>query len=99
MSYDVQIEDLRTSARAARAAARQAGTVDPGKALNGGASSMPGGRSVGAMQRVSTTWTSELTTWARAAKGYGTTLDANAARYELDDDAAREAFGSVGRKD
>src|SRR5690606_14892456 len=97
MSYDVQIEALRDSARAARSAAGQVGKVEPGEALTGGASSMPGARSVGAMQRVSRGWTTELTSWATAARAYGTTLDTNAAQYELDDDAAGAAFGPVGK--
>lgn len=98
MSYEVEIKDLRDSAKAARSAARQVGKVTPGTSLTGAKPSMPGAKSVAAMQRVSTGWSTELTAWAKAAKGYGSTLDTNAAQYEADDDAARDAFGPAGRK-
>lgn len=98
MGYDVQITDLRDSAKAARSAASQVAKVKPGEALTGAKAAMPGASSVSAMQRVSTGWTTELADWAKAAKAYGRTLDSNATQYELDDDAARDAFGPVGAK-
>ena len=98
MGYEVEVEDLRRSARAARSAARQVGTIDPGAALTGAKPAMPGGGSVAAMQRVSSSWSTELEDWVKAAKGYGRTLDTNATQYELDDDAARAAFGPAGRR-
>ena len=99
MSYAVQIQDLRDSAKAARSAARQLAKVTPGDALTGASTAIPGAASVGAMQRVSTGWETELTDWARAAKAYGRTLDTNATQYELDDEAVREAFGPVAKED
>lgn len=98
MSYDVQVKDLRDSAKAARSAARQVGKITPGASLAGAKPSMPGATSVAAMQRVSTGWATELTGWAKAARAYGKNLDTNATQYELDDDAARAAFGPLGKK-
>ena len=49
------------------------------------------------MARVSSDWTTELSDWARAARGYARTLDTNADQYELDDQAARDAFGPLGQ--
>lgn len=98
MTYDVQIKDLRDSAKAARSAAGQIGKITPGAALTGAKSAMPGATSVAAMQRVSVGWTTELTDWAKAAEAYGTNLDANATQYELDDDEARAAFAPLGEK-
>lgn len=98
MAYEVEVEDLRRSAKAARSAARQLAGTDPGAALTGATSAMPGGASVAAMQRVSTAWSTELEDWVKAAKGYARTLDTNATQYELDDDAARAAFGPAGRR-
>lgn len=99
MSYEVQIKDLRDSAKAARSAAEQLGKVKPSEALTGAKTAMPGSSSVHAMDRVSTDWTSELADWAKAAKAYGRTLDTNATQYELDDDASRAAFGPVAKKE
>ena len=79
MSYDVQIKDLRDSAKAARSAATQIGTITPGDALTGALAAIPGASSVSAMQRVSSGWTTELT---------------DSTQYELDDEAARAAFSS-----
>jgi len=98
MSYEVQIKDLRDSARAARSAAGQVEKVKPGESLTGARPAMPGATSVSAMQRVSTGWTTELADWVAAAKGYGTTLDTNATQYELNDDAARDAFAPAARE-
>ncbi|WP_353952762.1 hypothetical protein V6K52_04780 [Knoellia sp. S7-12] len=97
MTYDVQIKDLRDSAKAARSAAGQIAKVTPGEALTGAKAAMPGASSVAAMQRVGTDWTTELTDWAKAARAYGRTLDTNATQYELDDDASRAAFGPIGK--
>lgn len=100
MTYEVQIEDLRDSAEAARSAAGQIAKVSPGEALTGARAAMPGAASVAAMQRVSTGWATELTDWAKAARAYGRNLDTNATQYELDDGAARAAFGpSAPKKD
>ncbi|EAQ00279.1 hypothetical protein JNB_08909 [Janibacter sp. HTCC2649] len=98
MSYDVQIKDLRDSAKAARSAATQIAKVAPGDALTGAEAAMPGASSVSAMQRVSSGWATELTDWAKAAKAYGTNLDTNATQYELDDEAARAAFAPATKK-
>lgn len=96
MGYDVEIKDLRDSAKAARSAAQQVGKLTPGKDLTGAKSAIPGATSVSAMERVSTSWGTELAAWAKAARGYGKTLDTNATQYEGDDEAARAAFGSAG---
>lgn len=98
MSYAVEIKDLRDSAKAARSAAGQVTKVKPGEALTGAKPAMPGASSVAAMERVSTGWTTELANWVKAAKAYGTTLDTNATQYELDDDAARDAFSPAAGK-
>ena len=58
---------------------------------------IPGAASVAVMARVSSAWATELSDWARAARGYARTLDSNADQYELDDEAARAAFGTLGR--
>jgi hypothetical protein len=98
MTYEVQVKDLRDSARAARSAARQIGRISPGDSLAGAKPAMPGATSVAALQRVSTGWSTELTAWAKAARAYATNLETNATQYELDDDAARAAFGPLGTK-
>lgn len=98
MAYEVEIKDLRDSADAARSAARQLEGYKPGKDLKGAAAGMPGAVSVATMTRVASDWSTELTSWAKAARGYGTTLDSNATQYELDDEAARAAFAPVGNE-
>ena len=50
------------------------------------------------MQRVSSGWSTELAGWAKSVRAYGRNLDTNATQYELDDDAARAAFGPLGKK-
>lgn len=96
MAYEVQITDLRDSAAAARTAATTVGRLTPGADLTGAGTGIPGASSVEAMARVGAAWTTELSDWARAARGYGRTLDTNATQYELDDEAARAAFGPLG---
>ena len=97
MSYEVQVKDLRDSAEAARSAARQVGTMTPGSHLRSAGAGMPGAASVAAMGRVASGWTTELSAWAEAARGFARTLDSNADQYELDDEAARDAFSPVGQ--
>lgn len=98
VSYEVEIKDLRDSAKAARSAAGQLGKIKPSEALTGAKAAMPGATSVDAIDRVGTDWTSELADWAKAAKAYARTLDTNATQYELDDDASRAAFGPIVKK-
>ncbi len=97
MTYEVEIKDLRDSAEAARSAATQLGRLTPGSALTGAGAGIPGAASVATMAQVSAAWTTELSDWAKAARRYGRTLDENATQYELDDEAARAAFGPLGR--
>ena len=97
MTYEVEITDLRDSAEAARSAATQLGRLTPGRDLTGAGAGIPGAASVAVMARVSAAWTTELSDWVKAARGYGRTLDTNATQYELDDEAARAAFGPLGR--
>ncbi|MEO6019572.1 MAG: hypothetical protein ABIP45_04885 [Knoellia sp.] len=98
MTYQVQVKDLRDSAKAARSAASQISEITPGTSLSGAKPSMPGAPSVNAMQRVSSGWSTELAGWAKSVRAYGRNLDTNATQYELDDDAARAAFGPLGKK-
>lgn len=95
MGYEVEITDLRDSAEAARSAATQLAKLTPGSDLSGAGSGIPGAASVAVMARMSSAWTTELTDWARAARAHARTLDTNATQYELDDDAARAAFGPL----
>lgn len=97
MAYEVEIKDLRDSAMAARTAATQVGRLTPGQDLTGAGGGIPGAASVSIMARVSTAWSTELADWAKAARGYGRTLDTNATQYEIDDEAARAAFGTIGQ--
>lgn len=97
MAYEVEIKDLRDSAKAARTAATEVARQTPGSHLTGAGAGIPGASSVAIMARVSSGWTTELSDWAKAARGYGRTLDTNADQYELDDEAARDAFGPLGR--
>ena len=97
MTYEVEITDLRDSAEAARSAARQLAKLTPGSDLTGAASGIPGAASVAVLTRVGSAWTTELSDWASAARGHARTLDTNADQYELDDEAARAAFGPLGR--
>lgn len=97
MGYEVEIKDLRDSATAARTAATEVASQTPGSSLTGAGAGMPGAASVAIMARVSSDWTTELSDWARAARGYARTLDTNADQYELDDQAARDAFGPLGQ--
>ncbi|PRY51621.1 hypothetical protein BCF74_13510 [Knoellia remsis] len=96
MGYDVEITDLRDSAKAARSAAQQVGRLTPGSDLTGAGAGMPGAGSVALMGRVSTAWGTELKDWAKAARAYGRTLDTNATQYAGDDEAARAAFAAAG---
>ncbi|MFW5468527.1 hypothetical protein ACOCJ4_00610 [Knoellia sp. CPCC 206435] len=97
MTYEVEIGDLRDSAEAARSAVSQLARLTPGSDLTGAGAGIPGAASVAVMARVSSDWTTELSDWVEAARGYASTLDANATQYELDDEAARAAFGPLGR--
>ena len=85
MTYEVEITDLRDSAEAARSAATQVGRLTPGSALTAAGAGIPGAASVAVMERVSAAWSTELSDWAKAARGHGRTLDTNATQYELDD--------------
>lgn len=95
MAYEVEIKDLRDSAKAAREAAGDVDKVKPGEALSGGKAAIPGATSRATIDQVATEWATELSDWAKAARGYASTLETNATQYEKDDAAATAAFGSA----
>jgi hypothetical protein len=95
MAFEVEIKDLRDSAKAAREAASAVGKVTPGASLRGAKTSIPGASSVATLEQVATSWGTELADWVQAANGYAKTLEDNAAQYAADDQAAKAAFGGV----
>ena len=92
MSHEVEITDLRDSAKAARDAAVDVEKVKPGEALSGAKSAIPGSTSRATIDHVVSDWGTEFTAWVKAARGYATTLETNATQYENDEAAAKAAF-------
>lgn len=95
MAYEVEIKDLRDSAKAAREAATAVGKVRPGAALAGVRTGMPGATCLATVDGVAGDWATELSGWVEAVKGYATTLETNAGRYEQNDAEAATAFASA----
>ena len=92
MDFEVEITDLRDSAKAARDAAAEVGKVKPGDAILAAVPALPGSRSADRMDEVANRWVGSITAWAKQAKSYARTLDDNADQYAGDDAAARDAF-------
>ena len=92
MAHEVEITDLRDSAKAAREAAADVEKVKPGEALTGAKAAIPGATSRATIDQVVTEWRTELGDWVKAARGYASTLETNATQYENDDAAASAAF-------
>lgn len=92
MGFEVQIEDLRDSADAARTVASSAKDSDAGAALSEAKSSMPGATCLAQIDAVAKHWKSSVNTWAKVATSYASGLERSADNYEKSDDAARRAF-------
>lgn len=92
MAFEVELEDLRTSAQAARDALRVVEDTTAPEDLRGITSGMPGASAVSLVGTVATGWESDITAWVTGARGYADGLDSARTRYEADDEAARRAF-------
>lgn len=96
MSFEVEIKDLRDSAKAARESATAVAKVTPGTDLTAAKSAMPGASCLATMDAVAGDWFTELGDWVKAARGYAESLETNATQYESDDAAARTVFTASG---
>lgn len=97
MAYEVQLEDLRTSAQAARDALDLVEDTTAPDDLRGITSGIPGASAVSLVGTVATGWESDVAAWVRRARRYAEGLESAADRYAADDAAAREAFTPVSR--
>ncbi|WP_299446432.1 hypothetical protein [uncultured Phycicoccus sp.] len=92
MGFEVQVQDLRDSADAAREAAAVVRGTDAPEALRGARAGMPGADAVPLVEAVADSWEDAVQEWVRSARRYARGLDTAADRYEADDAAARQAF-------
>ena len=95
MGFEVEIEDLRTSADAARDALRAARDVSAPGDLRGIRPAVPGAAAAAVAASVADGWEEDVAAWVRAARRYARHLDACADRYAADDALATAAFGRI----
>jgi hypothetical protein len=86
--FDVVIEELRKTGKAATSAGEQVGTVDLGGAVSGVADALPGSRSAGAVARTAAKWRAEIKNWSGHAADHGRSLNTAADYYAANEDAA-----------
>lgn len=92
MGFEVEITDLRDSAKAAREAADDANKVEPGDALLKAKPALPGSQSADKLADAAKHLDGHLRGWVKDARAFAKTLDGNADRYSSDDKAASDAF-------
>ncbi|WP_051750105.1 hypothetical protein [Phycicoccus jejuensis] len=96
MGYEVQIEDLRSSAQAARDALDVVEDTKAPDDLRGIAAAIPGASAASLVETVATGWEADVRSWVRGARRYAEGLESAATQYETDDAAARAAFTPAG---
>lgn len=94
--YEVDIEGLRTAAKAAASAGEQAGRVKLGEAVTPVAEAMPGSASAGRAQALAVAWAERLTGWSTDVTAFGGNLAGSADGYEQNEAAAAKDFGLLG---
>jgi hypothetical protein len=90
--FEVQINQLLNAAKAAASAADQARAVDPGAALEGIASALPGGTAASIAPTLAATFSERAKVWADEIDRWGESVTSTAKLYVESDDAARSAF-------
>lgn len=95
--HDVEVEpdELRKSAEAAKDAAAEVRAVDL-TAVTGLAAALPGSRAGEKSGELDAHWEQNATTWASNMDAYGEKLTASAESYEASDWAAEQVFGGLG---
>lgn len=96
MGYEVQVQDLRDSADAARQAATLVRDTTAPDDLRSAGAALPGAEAVQLVEAVATSWQDSVQAWVRSARRYARGLETAADRYEADDDAAHHAFTGPG---
>jgi hypothetical protein len=86
--YEVVIEAIEKSSKAARRASEGARPVDLAGALAGIAQGLPGGTAIEAARLLGEMWGRELPTWVKNMDEYAAQLTSAARRYRTDDQAA-----------
>ena len=88
--YEVVIEALRKSGRAASSAGEQAGVVDLSGAISGVRDSLPGSLSLQAASKVATAWRAQIAGWGSEATELGQDMTKSADLYASNEQAAKD---------
>lgn len=96
--YEVVIEALRKSGRAATSAGEQASAVDLAGAISGVRDSLPGSRSVDAASGVATVWRAQIAGWSGEATKLGQDMAGSADLYASNEQAAKENLTELDRR-
>jgi hypothetical protein len=91
--FEVQIDQLRNSAKAAGSAADQARAVRPGTGLETIAAALPGGVAAASAPTLASTFNDRGKRWADEIDRWSESVTSMAKAYSDSEDSARIAFG------
>lgn len=97
--YEVEIDQLRGAAAAARSCGDQLGQVDAAASINAVPAALPGSRSGSPITKLANSWQGEVTGLNRGFLGHATSLTQSADLYAANDTAAAEVFAPVNADD
>lgn len=90
--FDVEIDDLRVSGRAATDVADAVERLEPSAAVRQAGEGLPGAASGAQLSLLATQWDEELAAVVTGARAHGGKLSASADLYETTEAAAEAAF-------
>lgn len=90
--FEVQIGQLRASAKAAGSAADQARAVEPGTGLEAIATALPGGVAATSAPTLASTFNERAKGWAGEIDQWSESVTASANAYSQNEDDAKRAF-------
>ncbi|MBF9131164.1 hypothetical protein I0C86_19680 [Plantactinospora sp. S1510] len=91
--FEVQIDKLRSAAKAAGSAADQARAVNPGAGLDAIATALPGGIAASSAPTLASTFNGRAKGWADEIDRWSGSVTSAAKKYSESDDSAKKAFG------
>jgi hypothetical protein len=93
--FELEIEQIRRAAGAARSGGDQLGTVDAGATMGGVPAALLGSRSGGPIATLADSWRQQVTFWGNGLIDHATNLAASADLYAANESAAAEVFAPV----
>lgn len=93
--YELEIEQLRRAATAARSGGDQLDKVDASASMSAVPPAMPGSRCAGPLARLADTWRQQVTWWSSSLTSHGKNLAQSADLYAANEATAADVFASV----